>query len=61
MRAGHQDNAGKIGIYVEPSGGLGGAEYQGAVIAQDLCDGNDVEFVHHQPELRREELEAFTG
>ena len=39
----------KIGIYVEPSGGLGGAKYHGAVLAEDLSGCHDVEFVHHQP------------
>lgn len=61
MKSGNRKAAGRVGIYVEPSGGLGGAEYHGAVIAQDLRDRGDVEFVHHQPALRREQLEAFTG
>lgn len=51
----------RLGIYVEPSGGLGGAEYHGAVLAEGLGDRHDVEFVHHQPALQREQLEAFTG
>ena len=61
MSSANRQTAGRVGIYVEPSGGLGGAEYHGAVMAQDLSDGHDVDFVHHQPALRREELEAFTG
>ena len=51
----------KVGIYVEPSGGLGGAEYHGGVLAEGLSNCHDIEFVHHQPALRKEQLEEFTG
>ena len=52
----------KLGIYVEPSGGLGGAEYLAAVLAEGLSGRrHDIELVHHQRALRPEQLEGFTG
>ena len=61
MRFRPNENAGKVGVYVEPSGGLGGAEYLAAVLAEWLSDSRDVELVHHQAALTREQVEDFTG
>lgn len=54
-------NLGKIGIYDEPSGGMGGAEYHAVVLAEGLSQRRKVEFIHHHQPLTRERLEGFTG
>jgi len=61
MSSPQTQHIGKIGIYDEPSGGLGGAEYLAAVLADGLSGAHAVEFVHHQPTLSREQIEKFTG
>lgn len=51
----------KVGVYIEPGGGLGGSQYHAAVLAEGLSKHNDVEIVHHQNSLTRAAFEAFTG
>jgi glycosyltransferase involved in cell wall biosynthesis len=52
----------RIGIYNEPSGRQpGGAEYMLAVLADGLSHAADVEFLHHNPSLTRDQIVAFTG
>jgi glycosyltransferase involved in cell wall biosynthesis len=51
----------KIGIYNEPfGGGIGGSEYEVAVLAEALGKSHEVELVHHRSSLTVEALEAFT-
>jgi glycosyltransferase involved in cell wall biosynthesis len=51
----------KIGIYNEPYGsGIGGSEYEVAVIAEALGKSHEVELVHHRPALTVAELEEFS-
>jgi len=54
-------DGGKVGIYVEPSGGLGGSQYMAAVLAAGLSEHRQVELVHHQGAITRDQLETFAG
>lgn len=49
----------KVGIFHEPAGGMGGAEFVTAVMADVLRSEHDVEIVHHRPEWSIEKLELF--
>lgn len=52
----------RIAIYNEPSGRQpGGSEYLVAVLAEALSRDHDVELVHHNALLTREQLRNFTG
>jgi len=52
----------RIGIHNEPSGpGIGGAEYLVAMIAEILCELNDVEIIHHRPNVDLAVWSAFSG
>jgi glycosyltransferase involved in cell wall biosynthesis len=51
----------KIGLYNEPYGsGIGGSEYQIAVLAEALSKTHEVELVHHRSPLSVEQLEEFS-
>jgi glycosyltransferase involved in cell wall biosynthesis len=51
----------KIGIYQEPSSGIGGSEFVAAVMARALRSQGDVEIVHHRPTFGAAELESTFG
>jgi len=52
----------KVGIHNEcSSGGLGGAEYSVAVLAEALSKANDVELIHHKPEFEPQNVSLMFG
>jgi L-malate glycosyltransferase len=52
----------KIGIHNEPAGaGIGGTEYLVAMIAETLCELNDVEIIHHRRNVDLGVWSAFSG
>jgi L-malate glycosyltransferase len=52
----------RIALYNQPSGPQpGGSEYLLAVLGDGLARTGTVDFLHHNPELTRDKLQAFTG
>jgi L-malate glycosyltransferase len=51
----------KAGIYNEPSGSIGGAEYVVAALGDALAGSHEVEIVHHNPSLAIEQLRETSG
>src|SRR5262245_32892210 len=51
----------RIGIYNEPSGGIGGSEYAVTVLAHALSERHQVEIIHHNRTLTLDQLVELSG
>ena len=52
----------RIGIHNEPTAaGMGGTEYLVAMMAETLLERNDVEIIHHRPNVDLDVWSAFSG
>ncbi len=52
----------RIGIHNEPTAaGMGGTEYLVAMMAETLLERNDVEIIHHRPNVDLDMWSAFSG